>query len=67
MEKTLKIQGMMCMHCEAHVKNALENIDGVVCADVSHEKATAVVTLSKEVDTEVLIDAVEKQGYKVVS
>ncbi len=67
MEKTLKIQGMMCMHCEAHVKNALEGVDGVVSAQVSHEKGTAVVTLSKEVDTEVLIDAVEKQGYKVIN
>ena len=67
MEKTLKIQGMMCMHCEAHVKNALEGVDGVVSAKASHEKGTAVVTLSKEVDTEVLIDAVEKQGYKVIS
>ena len=67
MEKTLKIQGMMCPHCEAHVKNALEGVDGVVSAQVSHEKGTAVVTLNKEIDTNLLIDVVEKQGYKVIS
>ncbi len=66
MEKTIKIEGMMCMHCEAHVKKALEAIDGVESADVSHEKGAAVVTLSKEVSDMTLKNAVEAEGYKVV-
>lgn len=65
MEKTLKIDGMMCGHCEAHVKSALEAIDGVESAKVSHENGTAVVTLCKEVDDAVLKSAVEAEGYKV--
>lgn len=65
MEKTLKIDGMMCGHCEAHVKSALEAIDGVESAKVSHESGTAVVTLCKEVDDAVLKSAVEAEGYKV--
>ncbi len=48
MEKTLEITGMMCGHCEMAVKKALEAVDGVESADVSHEKGTAVVTLSKK-------------------
>lgn len=66
MEKTLKIEGMMCPHCEARVKNTLEAMDGVVQADVSHEKGTAIVTLSKDIDNDVLKMAVEDQGYTVV-
>ncbi|MBP5160285.1 MAG: metal-transporting ATPase [Lachnospiraceae bacterium] len=66
MRKTLKIEGMMCAHCEARVKKTLEAIDGVASADVSHEKGTAVVELSAEVDDKVLKDAVEAQDYKVV-
>ena len=65
MEKTLKIDGMMCGHCEAHVKSALEAIDGVESAKVSHESGTAVVTLCKEVDDAVLKSAIEAEGYKV--
>ncbi len=65
MEKTLKINGMMCGHCEAHVKSALEAIDGVESAKVSHESGTAIVTLCKEVDDAVLKSAVEAEGYKV--
>lgn len=65
MVKTLKIDGMMCGHCEAHVKSALEAIDGVESAKVSHESGTAVVTLCKEVDDAVLKSAVEAEGYKV--
>ncbi len=66
MEKTLKIQGMMCAHCEARVKKALEAIDGVTKADVSHEKGNAVVSLSANVDDRILKKAVEDQDYKVV-
>ncbi len=66
MEKVLKIEGMMCMHCEAHVKKALESLDGVVSASVSHEKGTAVVVLNKEVSDETLKSAVTAEGYKVI-
>ncbi len=65
MEKTLSIEGMMCPHCEARVRDTLLAIDGVMSADVSHEKGTAVVTLSKEIAVDVLVGAVEAQGYKV--
>lgn len=67
MEKTLEITGMMCGHCEMAVKKALEAIDCVVSADVSHEKGTAVVTLSKEVSNDVLKKAVEDKDYTVTS
>ncbi len=66
MEKTIKIEGMMCSHCEAHVKNALEALEGVESAVASHEKGTAVVTMSSEVSDAVLKETVEAQGYKVV-
>lgn len=66
MEKTLKVEGMMCGHCEAHVKSALEALDGVTEANVSHESGTAVVTLSKEVADDDLKAAVEAEGYKVL-
>ena len=66
MEKVLKIEGMMCMHCEAHVKKALESLDGVVSASVSHEKGTAVVVLNKDVSDETLKSAVTAEGYKVI-
>ena len=65
MVKTLKVEGMMCMHCEARVKKALEAIDGVIGAVASHEAGTAVVTLSKDVADDVLKKAVEDQDYKV--
>ena len=65
MKKTLKIEGMMCMHCEATVKKALEKLDGVESAEVSHEKGTAVVTLSAPVDDAVLTRAVEDKDYTV--
>lgn len=67
MEKTLEITGMMCGHCEMAVKKALEAVDGVESADVSHEKGTAVVTLSKEVSNEVLKKTVEDKDYTVTS
>ena len=65
MKKTLKIEGMMCGHCEMHTKKALEAVDGVASAEVSHKTGTAVVTLEKEVANEVLKKAVADQGYKV--
>ena len=65
MEKTLKIEGMMCGHCEMHVKKALEALDGVKKAEVSHKTGTAVVTLEKEISDDVLNKAVENQGYQV--
>ncbi|MBP7347350.1 MAG: heavy metal translocating P-type ATPase [Butyrivibrio sp.] len=66
-QKTLKIEGMMCGHCEATVKTALEEIPGVSQAQVSHEKGTAVVTLTAEVTDTVLKTAVEAKDYKVIS
>ena len=65
MKKTMKIEGMMCPHCEARVKKVLEAIDGVTSAEVSHKKGTAVLTLSKEVEDSVLKKAVEDAGYPV--
>ena len=66
MTKTMTIEGMMCVHCEARVKKVLEAIDQVGSAEVSHEKGTAIVTLNGEVDDEVLKKAVEDQDYKVM-
>ena len=65
MEKTIKIEGMMCGHCEATVKKALEALDGVISADVSHDKGTAVVALEKDVADDVLTKAVEDKDFKV--
>ena len=67
MTKTMSIEGMMCVHCEARVKKVLEAIDQVSSAEVSHEKGTAVVTLNSDVDNEVLKKAVEDQDYKVTN
>ena len=66
MEKTMKIEGMMCGHCEASVKKALEALAEVEAAEVSHEKGTAVVTLRSAVSDEVLKKAVEEKDYTVV-
>ena len=66
MEKTLKVEGMMCPHCEATVKKALEAIDGVSVAEADHVKGTATVTLTKDVPTEVLKKAIEDKDYKVI-
>ncbi len=66
MEKTMKIEGMMCPHCEGRVKQVLEALDGVQAAEVSHEKGTAVLTLTSEVSDDVLKKTVEEQGYKVL-
>ena len=66
MEKTMKIEGMMCGHCEARVKKCLEALPGVEEAVVSHENGTAVVTLSTDVADDVLKKAVEDQDYQVL-
>ena len=65
MKKTLKIEGMMCGHCEMHTKKALEALDGVTKVEVSHKTGTAVVTLDKDVSNDVLKQAVAEQGYQV--
>ena len=65
MEKTLTIEGMMCTHCEARVKKALEALENVTQAQVSHEKGTAIVTLSADVPNDTLKQAVEAQDYPV--
>ena len=67
MTRTLNIEGMMCTHCEATVKKALEALDGVVSAEVSYEKGTAVVTMNADVADELLTKAVEDKDYKVLS
>ena len=65
MKKTMKIEGMMCGHCEATVKKALEALDGVEEAVVSHEEGTAVVSMTNEVSDDVLTQTVEDKDYKV--
>ena len=65
MEKTLKIEGMMCEHCEARVKKALKALPEVEQAAVSHEAGTAVVTLKTEVSNDTLKKTVEDQDYTV--
>ena len=67
MTKTMKIDGMMCSHCEGRVKQSLEGLAQVSLAEVSHEKGTAVVTLTAEVSNDVLKKTVEDQGYNVIS
>lgn len=66
MKKTMKIEGMMCGHCEARVKKCLEALSEVEEATVSHEEGTAVVTLKAEISDEILKKAVEDQDYKVL-
>ena len=65
MEKTLKIEGMMCGHCEMHTKKALEALEGVTKAEVSYKTGTAVVTLEKNISDDILKQAVVDQGYQV--
>ena len=67
MEKTIKIEGMMCPHCEARVKQLLEEIDGVESAVTSHKEGTAVVTLSKDVEDSVFEKVITDAGYSIVS
>ena len=64
-EKTLKVKGMMCQHCEAHVRKALEGVKGVTVGEVSHEKGIAMVTLSGKVSDEKLRETVKEAGYEV--
>ena len=66
MTKTIKVEGMMCPHCEATVKKALEAIDGVKEASASHEKGEAEVSLEEDVDLSVLEKAITDAGYKVI-
>ena len=66
METVLKVEGMMCAHCEAHVKKALEEIPGVESAVADRNTGTATVILSTEVDEPVLRAAVEAQGYQTL-
>ena len=65
--KTMKIEGMMCGHCEARVKKALEAMSEVESAEVSHANGTAVVTLKSDISDDALKGAVEAQDYKVTS
>ena len=65
MKKTLTIEGMMCPHCEASVKKALEELDGVLSAEVSHETGTAIVSMNDPVADDVLKSAVEAKDYTV--
>ena len=67
LQKTMHIEGMMCEHCEARVRRALEALDGVTGAEVSHEAGTAVVNMTAEIDHQVLKDAVEAEDYQVIS
>lgn len=67
MTKTLEVKGMMCEHCEARVKKALEALEQVEAAEVSHEAGTAVVTLKEAVEDDVLKQAVEAQDYEVLA
>ena len=66
MTKTMKIEGMMCPHCEAHVKKALEALGGVTGAEVSHEKGTAIVSMTENVDNAAITAAVTDAGYTVL-
>lgn len=67
MTKTIKIKGMMCPHCEAHIKNALDALDGVTVTEVSHKKGTATVKISESVTDEVLKSTIKSQGYEVLN
>lgn len=66
MQKTIKVDGMMCAHCEAHVQKALLTIDGVTEAVADHEAKQVVVTLNREIADEVLFAAIRDQGYTVM-
>ena len=66
MTKVIKIEGMMCQHCVAHVKEALEGIKGVKSVNVSLNENNATLELEKEIKDKVFIKAIEKAGYKVV-
>ena len=65
-ERTLKVEGMMCAHCEMHVKEALEALKGVESAAASHESGEVKVTLSRDVKDKDFEKAIAKAGYKLV-
>ncbi len=65
--RTVRIKGMMCPHCENTVKKALESVDGISNADVSHEKGTAVITLTKDISDDIIAKNVTDKGYEFVS
>ena len=65
MKKTMKIEGMMCQHCVAHVTKALQGVEGVTVVDVNLKKKTATVELSTEVTNETLTAAITEAGYEV--
>ena len=67
MKKTMNIEGMMCIRCEAHVKKSLEALEGVELAEVSHEKGSAIVSLRADISDATLKECVESDGYKVIS
>ena len=67
MKKALKVEGMMCTHCEARVRKALESVPGVESAVADHTAGIAVVTLTNPVEDEALRTAVEAQDYKVLA
>ena len=67
MKKELIVEGMMCAHCEARVKKALEEVDGVVKAQANHKTKKVVVKLEKEVTDDVLVKAITDQDYEVKS
>ncbi len=66
MEKIIKIEGMMCPHCEARVKSLLEELDGVISAEVSHTEGTAVLKLSEDIKDETIVKIITNAGYKVM-
>lgn len=67
MEKTLTIEGMMCGHCEAHVKKALEALTEVEQASVNHEKGTAIITLTSDINNDILKQIIAEEGYKITN
>lgn len=66
MEKTIKVEGMMCMHCVKHVEEALKSIKGVESVDVSLDNGTATIKSQKEIKEKLIEKAIEKAGYKAV-
>ena len=67
MTKTMKIEGMMCTHCENRVKKVLESLPQIDSADVSFEKGTAIITLKEDISDDTLKNTIEEQDYKVIS
>ena len=63
MERTIRVEGMMCAHCEAHVKEALEAVDGITSAVANHDTASVRITCTKNIDDAVLAEVIQKAGY----